>query len=177
MVVMARKKKSDSGLIILLAAGAAIVFLGFKKNGGGNGAGPATPGGSLGTVEVNRGAAMGAHLVPKTHGEVIQAMITWTPATVNAAGQPIAWTYFFDFEIVERSTGIVRQSGGLGQANGTTGSLFNTFGVSLQVGFSGAYDFRLFLFGANSDPNGNPIVPSSGVLLDSETHLNAILAA
>ena len=159
------KNATIVGLLLLL------LFLVTRKST----PGPAVPSGTVGTVTVGQRARMGAHLVPKTPGSLVSVSVVWTPNTRTGAGQPINWPYLFDYDLIERATGIVRQGGGLGQVAATTGPITSSFSHLLTGLPPGAYDYKVSLWAPNSKLDGTP--GDQLVLLHSVTHLSAIQVA
>jgi hypothetical protein len=118
---------------------------------------------------------MGSHLAPKAPGAALSVEVSWTASTKNSAGSPITWPYFLDFEIIERATGIVRQSGGSGLTlNVPNGARVSAFTQVLSISPLGDYDYKISLSAQGSDSIGNP--GSGFVPLGSVTHPSAIKA-
>ena len=79
---MATGKKNGKGVIVLALLALLLLLMGQKKPpGGGTGA---TPGGSIGSVDVTQGSyAARAHLIPKSIGSTVTLTLTFDAPVVS----------------------------------------------------------------------------------------------
>ena len=190
--------KSNRNLGLVLLAGGLVLFLGRRASGtpplppGGGGApfqGQASPGGSLGTVQVSQ------HHTGKFPGNPIYVSFTWTAATKNFLGIGTPWDYRIRVLFGHSTVLGWRKSGRLGfaedgdrifglpnRANGTYplaiapgDGLPNSFPVPFiapdDPGQS--WDIHVHLEAARSDAVGNPI-PNDWVEIGTSDHNGAV---
>ena len=164
---MERRGRKGGAIILAIAAIAAVLWLLRGKGPPPPGTGPATPAGSVFSVDVaqrartamRRGrAAMGSHLLLKSVGGTVTVTVMWTAATKSSTGVPIPWNYGITWQYKQVSTGVVldRSFFPIGsRPNGTF--TFGTAPKILSVLYSGGdWTVEVALKADTSSPTGTP---------------------
>ena len=189
------EQRGRKGGAIVLAIGAIVaVFFLLRGKGGAPpppGTGPATPAGSVFSVDVaqrvrtvmRRGrAAMGSHLLIKTIGSTVTVTVTWTAATKSSGGTPIAWNYAISWRYRHAPTGTLLSGGFFPIGSRSPGTYtFGTAPLTLSPPFSGKdWDVQVTLKADTSSPTGTPnndVGEDTGVVIANAQHLNAFRVA
>ena len=194
------KKKSSALLLLLLLLGGAV--LAFRSKGGTTpppGGGLATPGGSVGSVDVGQGGSAGvrvglsqrgghgrmnSHLVVKRIGDTVALTVTWTAATKDFAGQPIPWNYGISWRLISTTKAGLVNLGFFNIGSRPNGSF--SFGTSFVLTpgtfdptfWLGSWTMQVALHADNSSPTGQPLgdMPALGdnaLVIGFGEHVNA----
>ena len=171
---MARNQK---GLIVGALIVLVLLLMGGKKPPGV----PAAPSGSIeGAVTLSQETyAARAHRVPKRIGDTVTISVSWTAATKNFQGQPIAWNYGISWWYINLPTGEVFKGGFFNIGNRPNGSFsFGASDVLDAVFFPGNWSVQVALHADNSSPSGlplndMPLLENDALLLATGAHNNA----
>ena len=188
---MEQRGRKGGAIILAIAAIAAVLWLLRGKGPPPPGTGPATPAGSVFSVDVaqrartamRRGrAAMGSHLLLKTVGSTVTVTVVWTAATKSSTGQPIPWNYGIDWQYIHRPTGTNIRGGFFPISNKPNGTYtFSTSPLVLTAPFSGKdWLVSITLKADTSSPIGTPnndVGEITGIVIASAQHLNAFRVA
>ena len=175
---MATGKKNGKGVIVLALLALLLLLMGQKKPpGGGTGA---TPGGSIGSVDVTQGSyAARAHLIPKSIGSTVTLTLTWTAATKDFQGQPIPWNYGISWRYINLPTGALRAGGFFNIGSRPNGSFGFDASDILDASFTpGNWSVQVGLVADTSSPIGTPnndmpALEDNALLLANGEHNNA----
>ena len=153
---MATKRK-NRGLIALAILVLLLLMLGRKKPAGGAG-GAATPGGSIGSVDLTQAYYEArAHLVVKRVGDTVTLGIIWTAATRDSLGQPINWNYGISWRYRQNITGDLRGGKFINLGSHPNGNFnFSASDVLDFTFFTGNWDVEVSLHADTSTADGQP---------------------
>ena len=170
-------KTKKGGLIVLaLLALLALLAMMGRKNGNGGGT-AATPGGSIGSVDVSQGYA--APLIPKSVGDIVTIAVSYSTATKNSLGEPIPWNYGSSWRYRHAPSGSLRAGGFFNIGSRPNGTF--SFGASDTLDssfFPGNWQVQVALHADNSSPTGQPLndmpaLEDNALVLATATHPNA----
>ena len=190
---MEQRSKKGGAIVLAIAAIVAVFFL-LRGKGGAPpppGTGPATPAGSVFSVDVaqrvrtvmRRGrAAMGSHLLLKSVGGTVTVTVMWTAATKSSTGVPIPWNYGITWQYKQVSTGVVLDRSFFEIGSRPNGTFpFSTAPKTLSVLYSGGdWTVEVALKADTSSPTGAPnndVGLNTGVVIANSQHLNAFRVA
>lgn len=161
---MATKRKDNKGLIILAIIALLLLLAGKKKAPGDGGGGTATPGGSVGSVDVTQGFyAARAHLVVKRIGDMVNISLSWTAATKDSAGNPINWNYGMSWRIISTTKAATVPIGFLDIGSRPNGAFSFSTSFFLDPNtldptfWLGSWTVQVTLHADNSSPTGQPL--------------------
>ena len=110
---------------------------------------------------------MGQAVVDKVSGATVNANVTWSGGTKDFKGNPVAWKYQLFARLIRPSDSSTIASVTYPTASyldlASSFSTMTPLGLKLPGSFEGEAIIIVELLAAPSDPNGQPVVPSTPV--------------